>query len=140
KSGKYIPTKKDGTEILRSSWNEYQKTRFLGKTYDNYDNITKILQSLPRQWRPQVTALKVSKDLKKLPMEELLGTLKVHQIELNKDEGQRKGKSIALNTQKVSKGSSSKAFKDDESCEKASKEEGFDEDRLSFISRKIHFM
>ncbi|RDY13896.1 hypothetical protein CR513_01108, partial [Mucuna pruriens] len=47
-------------------------------------------------WRPQVTTLRVSKDLKKLPMEEILCTLKVHEIELNKDEGQRKGKSIVV--------------------------------------------
>ncbi|RDX96792.1 hypothetical protein CR513_20506, partial [Mucuna pruriens] len=39
-----------------------------------------------------VTTLRVSKDLKKLPMEELLGTLKFHEMELNEDEGQLKGK------------------------------------------------
>ncbi|RDY13313.1 hypothetical protein CR513_01780, partial [Mucuna pruriens] len=51
--------------------------------------------------RPQVTTLRVSKDLKKLPMEELLGTLKVHEIELNKDEGKQKGKSIAFKARKT---------------------------------------
>ncbi|RDX99450.1 hypothetical protein CR513_17501, partial [Mucuna pruriens] len=65
--------------------------RSLDKTYNNYDYITKILRSLPREWRPHVTNLRVSKDLKKLPMEELISMLKVHEIELNKDEGQRKG-------------------------------------------------
>ncbi|RDY02202.1 hypothetical protein CR513_14363, partial [Mucuna pruriens] len=44
----------------------------------------------------QDIALRGSKDLKKLPMEERLDTLKVHKIELNEDERQRKGKSIAL--------------------------------------------
>ncbi|RDY11808.1 hypothetical protein CR513_03476, partial [Mucuna pruriens] len=43
-------------------------------------------------WRPQVPVLKASKDLEKLPMEEFLGTLNVHEIELNEDEGKRKGK------------------------------------------------
>ncbi|RDX75498.1 hypothetical protein CR513_44607, partial [Mucuna pruriens] len=76
--------------------------RFLGKTYDNYNHIIKILQNL-----------------KKLPMEEILGTLKVHEIELNEDEGRRKGKSIALKAQKAPKRSSSKAFKVEESCEEA---------------------
>ncbi|RDX82617.1 hypothetical protein CR513_36573, partial [Mucuna pruriens] len=76
-------------------------------------------------WRPQVTTFKVSKDLKKLPMEELLGTFKVHEIELNKDEGQRKG-------------STSKAFKAKESCEEIFEEKGSNEDQLSFISIKIH--
>ncbi|RDX58410.1 hypothetical protein CR513_62276, partial [Mucuna pruriens] len=81
---------------------------------------------------------RASKDLKKLLVEELLGTLKVHEIEINNDEGQRKGKSIALKAQKALKGSSSKAFKVEESCEKAFEEEGSDEDEISFLSRKIH--
>ncbi|RDX88770.1 hypothetical protein CR513_29594, partial [Mucuna pruriens] len=85
--------------------------RFLGKTYDNYDHITKILQNLPRQWRPQVTAPMASKELKNLLMKELLRTLKLHEIKVNEDEGQRK---------------------------EAFEEEGFDENNLSFNSRKTH--
>ncbi|RDX91274.1 hypothetical protein CR513_26768, partial [Mucuna pruriens] len=73
-------------------------------------------------------------------MEELLGTLKVHEIELNEYEGQRKGKSITLKAQKAQKGSSSKAFKVEESNEEASKEEGSNKEEHSFISRKIHSM
>ncbi|RDX78790.1 hypothetical protein CR513_40876, partial [Mucuna pruriens] len=73
KNGWYIPTKEDGTKIPRSSWDEDKKKVEI-----------------------QVTACRASKDLKKLLMEELLGTLKVHEIELNENEGQRKGKSIAL--------------------------------------------
>ncbi|RDX97886.1 hypothetical protein CR513_19287, partial [Mucuna pruriens] len=46
--------------------------------------------------KTKVTTLRASKDLKKLPMEELIGMLKVHEIELNEDEGQRKGKSTTL--------------------------------------------
>ncbi|RDX80600.1 hypothetical protein CR513_38829, partial [Mucuna pruriens] len=33
----------------------------LGKTYNNYDHITKILRSLLRRWRPQSIALKAQK-------------------------------------------------------------------------------
>ncbi|RDY00429.1 hypothetical protein CR513_16392, partial [Mucuna pruriens] len=60
---------------------------YKGKAYDNYNHITKIFRSLPRRWRPQVTTLRAFKDLKKLPMKELLSMLKVHNMELNKDEG-----------------------------------------------------
>ncbi|RDX94969.1 hypothetical protein CR513_22580, partial [Mucuna pruriens] len=56
----------------------FNNQKSLGKTYDNCDHITKILQ---------VTTLKVSKDLKKLPMEKLLGKLKVNEMELNEDKG-----------------------------------------------------
>ncbi|RDY06939.1 hypothetical protein CR513_09012, partial [Mucuna pruriens] len=89
--------------------------RSLGKTYDNYNHITKILRSLSRRWRPQVIALRASKGLKKLPMEELLVTLK------------------------APKGSTSKAFKAKESCGNTSDEDCYDEDQL-FISRKIQSM
>ncbi|RDY06869.1 hypothetical protein CR513_09084, partial [Mucuna pruriens] len=93
-----LPTKKEqrfqdlcGTKNIRQ----------VGKTYDNYDYITKILRGLLRRWRPQVIALRTFKDLKKLPMEELLGMLKVHEMKLNEDEGQWKGKSIALKAHKA---------------------------------------
>ncbi|RDX74442.1 hypothetical protein CR513_45814, partial [Mucuna pruriens] len=76
--------------------------RSLGKTYANYDHITKILR-----------ILRASKDLKKLPMEELLGMLK------------------------APKGLTSKAFKAKESFGDTSHEDCFDEDELSFISKKI---
>ncbi|RDX93125.1 hypothetical protein CR513_24664, partial [Mucuna pruriens] len=53
---------------------------------------------------------------------------------------EKKGKSIALKVQKARKGSLSKAFKVEESCEEVSNEEGSDENELSFISRKINSM
>ncbi|RDX92880.1 hypothetical protein CR513_24934, partial [Mucuna pruriens] len=59
------------------------------------ENVRHSYSSL-RRWRPQVIALRASKDLKKLFMEELLGMLKVHQMKLNEDERQWKGKSITL--------------------------------------------
>ncbi|RDX83381.1 hypothetical protein CR513_35702, partial [Mucuna pruriens] len=64
--------------------------RSLGKVYDNYDNITKILRSLPRWWRPQVTALRASKDLIMFPIE-VIGTLKFYEIELKKEKKEEKG-------------------------------------------------
>ncbi|RDX91504.1 hypothetical protein CR513_26511, partial [Mucuna pruriens] len=85
-------------EIIDQMFGRFQtiinNLKSLGKTYDNYDHITKIFRS-------HVTALRVFKDLKKLPVKELFGTLKVHVIELNEDEGQRKGKSITLKAQKT---------------------------------------
>ncbi|RDX81476.1 hypothetical protein CR513_37847, partial [Mucuna pruriens] len=54
---RYIPTNKNELEIPISSWNTIRKQ-----------------------------ALRPSKDLKKFSMKELLGTFKVYEIELNKDE------------------------------------------------------
>ncbi|RDY10771.1 hypothetical protein CR513_04654, partial [Mucuna pruriens] len=116
---------------ISSKGSQYSSSLSLGKTYDNYDHITKILRSLPRRWRPQVTALRASKDLKKLPMEEFLGTFEVHKMVLNKDKGQPKGN---LN------GLASKAIKAKESCGSTSDKDCSDEDKLSFILRKIQSM
>ncbi|RDY01399.1 hypothetical protein CR513_15288, partial [Mucuna pruriens] len=84
-----------------------------------------------------VTTLRASRVLKKIHMEEILGKLKVHDMELNKDEGQQKGKSIALKAQKTPKGSASKAFKAEELCGDTSNEDCYDKDELTFMSRNI---
>eukprot|EP00256_Glycine_max_P032668 XP_006577554.1 uncharacterized protein LOC102664551 [Glycine max] len=54
----------------------------LGRHYDNYDHIDKILQSLSRKWRPHVTALIANKNLDSMTLEELVGILKLHQQKL----------------------------------------------------------
>ncbi|KAG5034740.1 hypothetical protein JHK87_009650 [Glycine soja] len=51
----------------------------LNTNFDNYDNIDKILRSLSRKWRPQITTLRTVKNLHSMSIEELIGTLKVHE-------------------------------------------------------------
>lgn len=53
-------------------------------------------------------ALCASNDFKSVPVEELVGTLKVHELELMEDEGQRKGKFISSKVQKALKRSLSR--------------------------------
>ncbi|KHN15645.1 hypothetical protein glysoja_038429, partial [Glycine soja] len=87
-------------EDIQSMFRRFQiipnELRFLGRTYDNYDYINKILRSLSRKWRPQVTTLKALKNLKSMSLEELVDTLKVHEQELQQDEELKKEKSLAL--------------------------------------------
>ena len=114
---------------------------FLGRTYTIFDHIDKLLRSLPRKWRLQVTALRASKNLEKMTLEELIGLLKVHELELEQDETtSKKHKSIALAAQKSkSTPSSSKELKVMESSDESSEcESGESDDELSFISRRIH--
>ena len=59
----------------------------------------KILRSLPSKWHTKVTAIQEAKDLTKLPMEKLIGSLMTYEINLAKkvQEGEDKHKkSIAL--------------------------------------------
>ena len=60
--------------------------------------VRKILRSLSKAWRPQVTAIQKAKDLNVLSLDALIRSLKSHKIELNEasEESNRKGKSIAL--------------------------------------------
>ena len=55
-----------------------------------------ILMSLPARFRPKVIAIQVAKKLNKLSFENLICSLKSHEIELVGDEHTKKSKSIAL--------------------------------------------
>nr|KYP59242.1 hypothetical protein KK1_014674 [Cajanus cajan] len=82
--------KMEENESIQTMFERFQtivnELSFLGRTYDNFDQIDKLLRSLPRKWRPQVTVLRASKDLEKLSLEEMVGLLKVHEMELQQDE------------------------------------------------------
>nr|KYP31490.1 Retrovirus-related Pol polyprotein from transposon TNT 1-94 [Cajanus cajan] len=134
------------SESIQTMFGRFQtivnELSFLGRTYDNFDHIDKLLRSLPRKWRPQVTTLKASKNLEKLSLEELIGLLKVHELELQQDDARRKQKSITLNVQKTkSTPTSSRVLKVEETSDESCTEGTCDtDDEISFLSRKIHLM
>nr|CAN73315.1 hypothetical protein VITISV_043332 [Vitis vinifera] len=55
----------------------------LGKTYTEVEKVMKILRSLPKKWETKVTAIQEAKDLTKLSLEELIGSLMTYEINLN---------------------------------------------------------
>nr|KYP54354.1 hypothetical protein KK1_000541 [Cajanus cajan] len=91
---KYELFKMEENESIQTMFGRFQtivnEFSFLGRTYDNFDHIDKLLRSLPRKWRPRVTALRASKNLEKLSLEELIGLLKVHELELQQEDAGRK--------------------------------------------------
>ncbi|XP_057444033.1 uncharacterized protein LOC130736205 [Lotus japonicus] len=105
--------------------------RNLDRKYENVDQITKILRCLPRRWRPKVTAIQEAKDLSTLRLEDLLGSLKVHEIELAHDEGQKKQKNIAF------KANSSKAIQTKEQSEEEESSEEMSDDEQALFNRKF---
>ena len=74
--------------IIQTILNEL---RSLGRTFDNYDHIDKILRSLPRKWRPHAIALRALKNHDTMSFEELLGTLKFMNKNFRKMKDLRKG-------------------------------------------------
>ena len=55
----------------------------LGKTYTKVEKVMKILRSLPKKWETKVTVIQEAKDLTKLSLEELIGSLMIYEINLN---------------------------------------------------------
>ncbi|RDX77583.1 hypothetical protein CR513_42272, partial [Mucuna pruriens] len=88
-----------------------------------FERFQTIIYNLSGDHR-YVIALKASKDLKKLPMKELFGTLKAKEGEVYSPQGS-KDRKLSL----------SKAFKVEESCDEAL-EEDFDGRTLIYLPQK----
>jgi len=112
--------------------------QILKKSYVASDHVSKILRSLPARWRPIVTAIKEAKDLNTLSVEDLVSSLKVHEIGLNEHEPAKKVKYIAL----PSRGKSSKALKvvesEDESPDGDSDENPTE--KMAMLSNKLEYL
>ena len=82
-----------------------------------------------------VTALKLAKDLNNTSLEELVSSLRSHEIVLDQDEPQKRGKSIALKSDRRSAKSQALQAEEIEDSEGDSDDE---EDELSLLSRRVN--
>nr|GEX12760.1 UBN2 domain-containing protein [Tanacetum cinerariifolium] len=83
----------------------YVKALDEGFSSKNY--VRKFLRALHPEWRAKVMAIKESKDLSSLALDELISNLKVHEVVMEKDSKIYRGKkerfkSIALKAKKES--------------------------------------
>jgi hypothetical protein len=90
----------------------------LGKVYSMKDKVMKILRCLPRSWREKVTAILEARDLDKLTMDQLIGSLLTHEMTIGKDDEEerkekQKGKGIALKST-IPEDSSNESDEEDE--------------------------
>jgi hypothetical protein len=69
----------------------------LGKTISDVKLIRKIIRSLPERFRIKVTTIEESKDLEKMKIEELVGSLQTYELSLP---SVKKVKTIALKASK----------------------------------------
>ena len=67
----------------------------LGEKMEDSKVVRKILQSLPESFHAKVTAIKESKDLDEIKVQELVGLLQTYELSLPT---QRKRKSLAFKT------------------------------------------
>ncbi|GJU94386.1 hypothetical protein Tco_1319142 [Tanacetum coccineum] len=78
----------------------------LDESFSSRNHARKFLWALPTKWCPKVMAIEESKDLSTLPLDELIGNLKVYEVVLEKDSEiskskKEKYKSLALKARKV---------------------------------------
>ena len=68
----------------------------LGETIPKPKIVRKVLRSLPQRFHAKITTIEESKDIKKIPLTELVGNLQTYELGLTRIEKSSKGKSMAL--------------------------------------------
>ncbi|KAL6326346.1 hypothetical protein AAG906_007851 [Vitis piasezkii] len=71
----------------------------LRNTYKKLEKVVKILRLLPSKWNAKVISIQEAKDMTKIPLEDLIGSLMTHEINLTKKQQERedkKKKSVTL--------------------------------------------
>ncbi|GJX80283.1 uncharacterized protein Tco_0328432 [Tanacetum coccineum] len=76
-------------ETIDSSFTRFNvivtSLKSLYPNYSSKNHVRKFLHALPLKWRAKVTAIEESKDLATLPLDELIGNLKVYEMVLDND-------------------------------------------------------
>ena len=68
----------------------------LGETILKPKIVRKVLRSLPERLHAEITAIKESKDIDKIPLTELVGNLQTYKLGLTRTGKSSKSKSMAL--------------------------------------------
>ena len=98
----------------------------LDENYINGKLVRKILRSLLTNWEAKMTVIQKTKDLNKLALEELIGSLMTHELSINQNaEKKMKRKTIALKLSTM------------EELESESCEDSENEDEMTMITRRF---
>ncbi|GJR28134.1 hypothetical protein Tco_1104366 [Tanacetum coccineum] len=73
----------------------------LDESFLSRNHVRKFLRALPTKWRPKVTAIEESKDLLTLPLDELIGNLKVYESDSEDDSKKEEICLMALDNNEV---------------------------------------
>nr|GEV35658.1 hypothetical protein [Tanacetum cinerariifolium] len=95
------------------------QNQLLDYGFPSKNYVRKFLRALHPKWRAKVTAIKEFKDLSSLVLDELIGNLKVHEVVIEKDPKNYRGKnerikSIALKSKKESSDDETLTFGNDD--------------------------
>ncbi|GKD09024.1 UBN2 domain-containing protein [Tanacetum coccineum] len=100
--------------------------------YSSKNHVGKFLRALPLKWRAKVAVIEEAKDLAALPLDELIGNLKVYEMVLDNDgvgsKATKKVKSLALKA-KVTREQTS-----NDSDSQGGSDEEFDEEEVEVFN------
>ncbi|KAK2436942.1 gag-protease polyprotein [Trifolium repens] len=132
---------KDGEDIeTMFSWFQVMVSglQVLDTSYTVADHVKKILRSLPPKWRPKVTAFQEAKDLDEVTLEDLISSLKSHEMELMTDESTKKLKGTALSSKSSSKALKARVIEsEDEASEEGTEDGSEDEEEMVLMAAKV---
>ncbi|KAK2351839.1 gag-protease polyprotein [Trifolium repens] len=112
--------------------------QLLDKSYTEADHVRKVLRSLPPKWRPKVTTFQEARDLDEVTLENLISSLKSHEMELITDESTKKLKGIALSSKGSSKALKAKVIESEDEASKEGHEVGSDdEEEMVLMAAKV---
>ncbi|MDD0213341.1 hypothetical protein PSY81_23325, partial [Shigella flexneri] len=68
----------------------------LGEKFSDEKLVRKTLRSLPKRFAYKVTAIEEAKDVRKMKLEELIGSLRTFEMNLDEEKGDKKSTGIAF--------------------------------------------
>ncbi|GJW49030.1 zf-CCHC domain-containing protein [Tanacetum coccineum] len=119
-------------EIIDSGFTRFNaivtSLKSLDPDYSSKNHVRKFLRALPQKWRAKVTTIEEAKDLATLPLDELIGNLKVYEMILDNDgvdskTTKEKVKSLALKAKVTREQTSDDSDSQGESDEEVDEEE-----------------
>ncbi|XP_050890418.1 uncharacterized protein LOC127095830 [Lathyrus oleraceus] len=104
---KYEAFKMEDDETVETTFSRFQMfvagLKILDKGYSMVDRVKKIIRSLPKKWRPMVTALKLANDLSNIILEELIRAYQAKEESEDSNEDSKGDDELSLISKRVNR-------------------------------------
>nr|GEU81017.1 hypothetical protein [Tanacetum cinerariifolium] len=81
----YFKVEDEETKLMKERRRSFLRMCKRNPNYSSKNHVRKFLRALPLKWRAKVTAIEDAKDFATLPLDKLVGNLKVYEIVLDND-------------------------------------------------------
>ncbi|XP_039687081.1 uncharacterized protein [Medicago truncatula] len=133
----FVPTTKEGAVKAKSAWSTDEKAQVL--LYSKARVFLSCALTMEESERvDECTNAKEAKDLKSMNLEDLIGSLRAHEVVLQGDKPVKKVKTLALKASQSSSSVADDDVQESQELEEVHEEEA--EDELALISKRIQRM